>query len=182
MKYPYSLDDYIKEVKERLKEQNIKKPHVIAHSFGARIAVKLASQNKNFFDKIVLTGGAGLKPKKTVKKTLKRLLFNFLKIFLPKERLKRFYSKDYNLLSPVMQQSFIKIVNEHLEGCLDKIENKTLLIYGSLDKETPLYMAKRFNKNIKNSSLFIIKGAGHFCFVEKPSLFNFTVKEFLLKK
>ena len=70
-----------------------------------------------------------------------------------------------------------KMINE-----ICKIENKTLLIYGSLDKETPLYMAKRFNKNIKNSSLFIIKGAGHFCFVEKPDLFNFTVKEFLLKK
>ncbi|MBR2614808.1 MAG: alpha/beta hydrolase [Clostridia bacterium] len=182
MDYPYSLDDYIKEVKEKLKENNIKKPHIIAHSFGARIALKLASQNKNFFDKMVITGGAGLKPKKTLKKVIKRWLFKFLKIFLPKERLKGFYSKDYNSLSPVMQKSFVKIVNEHLDGRLSKIENKTLLIYGSLDKETPLYMAKRFNKNIKNSSLFVIKGAGHFCFVEKPDLFNFTVKEFLLKK
>ena len=177
MDYPYSLDDYIKEVKEKLKENNIKKPHIIAHSFGARIALKLA-----FFDKMVITGGAGLKPKKTLKKVIKRWLFKFLKIFLPKERLKGFYSKDYNSLSPVMQKSFVKIVNEHLDGRLSKIENKTLLIYGSLDKETPLYMAKRFNKNIKNSSLFVIKGAGHFCFVEKPDLFNFTVKEFLLKK
>ena len=53
MEYPFSLDDYVLEVKERLKKEGIKRPHVIAHSFGARIAVKIASENKNFFDKIL---------------------------------------------------------------------------------------------------------------------------------
>ena len=137
---------------------------------------------KNFFDKMVITGGAGLKPKNTLKKVVKRFLFKILKTFLPKDRLKRFYSSDYNSLSPIMQKSFVSVVNEHLDYCLQAIENKTFLVFGKNDKETPLYMAKKFNKNIKNSTLLVVEDAGHFCFVEKPALFNFAVKEFLLKK
>ena len=81
-----------------------------------------------------------------------------------------------------MQKSFIKIVNEHLDYTLPKIKNQTLIVFGSEDKETPLYMAKKLHKNIKNSKLVIIKGAGHFCFIDNPNKFNLEVREFLLSK
>ena len=54
-----------------------------------------------------------------------------------------------------------------------------MLIFGSNDTQTPLYLARRFNKKMVNSSLYIIKGAGHFCFVEKPYEFNIIMLEFL---
>ena len=103
-----------------------------------------------------------------------------LKNFLSKHKLQRFYSKDYLALNDIMKQSFIKIVNEHLDGYLSQIQVPTLIINGSLDKETPLYMAKKLNKNIKNSTLVVVQGAGHFCFIDKPNKFNMEVKEFLL--
>lgn len=180
MPYPYSLDDYIEDVKEYFYKNNIKKPCCIAHSFGGRIAIKVASYNKEFFDKIVLTGAAGLKPKKTVKKALKKSVFNLCKHFIPKSKLQNFYSKDYLSLNSVMRQSFIKIVNEHLDYCLQNIENKTLIINGKKDRETPLYFAKRLNKGIKNSKLIILENAGHFAFIDKPFEFNMEVGEFLL--
>lgn len=181
MEYPYSLDDYCKDVESFIKENNIKNPCVIAHSFGGRIAIKLASKNKKLFNKIVLTGSAGLKPKFSFKRWFKRFLFKILKPFVKKDKLLRFYSKDYNALSPVMKKSFIKIVNEHLNKNAEKIENKTLIIFGEKDKETPLYMAKKLHKKIKDSELYIIKRAGHFCFIDSPNIFNEKVKEFLLK-
>lgn len=180
MLFPYSLDDYIKEVKTFLNDNNIVKPHVIAHSFGCRIAIKMAAEDPQIFDKMVLTGAAGLKPKNSVKKAIRRTAFKVAKRFIPKEKLTKFYSKDYQTLSPVMQESFKKIVNEHLDGYLNKIENQTLLIFGKCDKETPLYMAKRLNKGIKNSKLSIYDNAGHFCFIDKSAKFNVEVKEFLL--
>lgn len=179
MDYPYSLDDYIESVKRYMQSNDIVRPHVIAHSFGARIVLKSASQNPDLFDKIVITGGAGLKPKPTLKKTVKRLTFNLLKRFIGKKRLKRFYSKDYLALNLIMQQSFIKIVNEHLDGCIDKITNSTLLIYGKHDKQTPLYMAYKLHDGIKNSKLKIFD-AGHFAFIDCPLKFNMEVREFLL--
>ena len=177
---PYSLDDYIEEVNEYKYKHNIVKPHLIAHSFGGRIALKGLYKSKDFCDKLVLTGSAGLKPKASLKKKIKKLAFNILAKFIDKKKLTKFYSKDYLSLYPIMHQSFFKIINEHLDYTLDSITNKTLIIFGENDRETPLYMAKKLNKNIKNSNLIIIKNAGHFCFIDKPLAFNLAVEDFLL--
>ena len=180
MEYPYSLDDYIREVKEFCAKRGIVKPNVVAHSFGGRIALKIAHDNPEFFDKMVLTGCAGLKPRRSIKYRFKVFVYKILKRFVKKEKLKRFFSSDYNALSPVMKKSFNLIVNEHLDYTLPKIKNQTLIIFGSNDKDTPLYMAKKLNHGIKGSRLVIYKNAGHFAFIDKPLKFNMEVKEFLL--
>ncbi len=180
MEYPYSLEDYCQEVKSELIKRNVKKPCVIAHSFGGRIAIKLASENKDFFDKIVLTGCAGMKPKFSFKRAAKKSVFKILKPFLGKEKLKRFYSSDYLSLSPVMQKSFVKIVNEYLDDRLQYIQSPTLVVVGTKDKDTPLYTAKRIAKGVKNGTLSVMKDAGHFAFIDKPYKFNMEVGEFLL--
>lgn len=180
MKYPYTLDDYVKEVNEYKYKHGLVNPHIIAHSFGARIAIKGAANDKEFCDKLVLVGAAGLKPKDTVYKKTKRALFKVLKRVLPKEKLSFFYSKDYLAVDGVMRESFLKIIREHLDGEISKIKNQTLVISGENDKETPVYMAKRLFNGIENSRLIILSGAGHFCFIDKPLKFNTEVREFLL--
>jgi pimeloyl-ACP methyl ester carboxylesterase len=180
MQNPYSLDDYVLDVKKYIQENNLKSPHVIGHSFGCRIIIKALSTQPDLFDKVVLTGAAGLKPKNTLKKRIKRAAFSTLKVFMKRERLTTFYSPDYLALSPVMKESFKLIINEHLDGVLYKIKNPTLLVFGSEDKDTPLYMARRLNGGIENSTLKIIDGAGHFCFIDKSAKFNMEVREFLL--
>lgn len=182
MEYPYSLDDYVNELTDFMSKNGIVFPHVIAHSFGARVALKAIYKNPKIFDRIVLTGAAGLRPKSTFKKSVKKFAFNLLKKFTPKEKLNRFYSKDYLALDGVMRESFKKIVNEHLDYVLPYVDNKTLLVFGNNDKDTPLYMAKRFNGGIKNSRLCVIQGAGHFAFIDKSNKFNMEVREFLLSK
>lgn len=180
MEYPFSLSDYAEEVREYMQKNGIVKPHVIAHSFGARIAIKLAAEDHELFDSIVLTGAAGLKPKRGVIKRIKALEFAVLKKFVKKERLARFYSPDYLKLDDVMKKSFVKIVNENLDGLLPGIKNRTFIVFGEKDKETPPYMAKRLYKGIKNSKLLFIKDAGHFAFIDKPHTFDMEVREFLL--
>lgn len=177
---PYSLDDYVNELLEFIDKNRLYKPSVVAHSFGGRVAIKTAVKHKDLLGKLVLTGSAGLKPKPTIKKVVKRTAFKLLKPFVKKDKLAVFYSKDYRALNPIMQQSFKLIVNEHLDHLLPEIENQTLIINGVLDKETPPYMARRLKKLIKNSRLEFIDGAGHFCFIDKPHKFNTEVREFLL--
>ena len=41
---PFSVDDYARWTEEVLRLLDVKKTHVIAHSFGCRVAVKLASR------------------------------------------------------------------------------------------------------------------------------------------
>lgn len=180
MEYPYSLDDYILEVKEYMQKHKLDNPYVIAHSFGGRIVIKGVATNRLQFKKIALTGCAGLKPKFTLKKAYKKTCFNLLKHLIKKEKLKRFYSSDYLALDDTMKKSFSKIVNEHLDEYLKYIVAPTLIINGNLDKETPVYMAKKLNENILDSKLSIYEGCSHFCFLDKPNKFNMEVREFFL--
>ena len=141
-------------------ELKIKNPHVIAHSFGGRVAIYLASKYNELFNKIVLVDAAGVKPRKSLKKMLKIFMFKcgkkYLKIISSEdkyeERLKnyrkKFASSDYNeIKSDIMRQTFSKVVNLDLTKNLKQITRPVLLIWGKDDKDTPLYMAKIMKKN-----------------------------------
>ncbi|MGN0819784.1 MAG: alpha/beta fold hydrolase [Christensenellaceae bacterium] len=178
MPYPYSLEDYKKSLLGVINELNDDKIYCLAHSFGARVLLK-ALPECDKVDKVVLTGPAGLRPKKKLKTRLKIAWYKFSKNVL-KRKMENLGSKDYQSLDCVMKESFKTIVNEHLDKKLGEIENQVLIIEGSEDKETPLYMAKRLNKLLKNSTLIVMNGCGHFAFLDKSQYFNILVKEFLL--
>ncbi len=174
MSKPYSLADYANDISNLIKEIG-ESIDVIAHSFGARVLFKLLPNE--LVDKIVLTGSAGIKPKFSLKKQIKIYRYKLRKkLGLNTDK---FGSKDYKALSPVMRQSFVMIVNERLEDKIASVKNKTLLLFGENDNETPLYMARKQNKLIENSEVVILKNAGHFAFIDQRIQFNFIVKEFL---
>ena len=129
---------------------------------------------------MVLTGAAGMKPRRPPAYYVKKARFSVLKKFLPREKLEKYYSSDYRVLNAVMRESFLKIVNEHLEESAKRVQNPVLLVYGENDRETPLYMAKRYRRLLPSSRLLVIGGAGHFAFAEKIAAFNYPVREFLL--
>ncbi len=158
---------------------DIKSYDLLAHSFGGRIALRLANIDDRL-DKLILTGCAGLKPRRKISYYIKVYSYKILKKILPQKLLKNFGSSEYKSLDEIMRQSYKKIVNTYQDGELDTIKNKTLIVFGKNDKSTPLFMAKKLNQKIKNSNLIIIEDAGHFAFTEKPLLFNVYLKEFLL--
>lgn len=182
MDKPYSLDDYVKDFVQFIKQNKLVKPHVVAHSFGGRVALKTAYLYPDLLGKIVLTGSAGLKPRFSLKKSIKKWLNRLLKPFFSQKIRQAFYSKDYLMLDGIMKESFCKIVNEHLDYTLPTIKNECLIINGTKDKDTPIYMAKRLKKGLNNSKMILIKDAGHFSFIDKPAYFNGEVREFLLSK
>ena len=96
-----------------------------------------------------------------------------------KNELTFLYSEDYRNLSPVMKKSFQKIIVDHLDEEYAKIQNKTLLVFGKNDRQTPPYMAKRMKKLIKDSRLYFLANAGHFCFIKQADKFNTLVFNFL---
>lgn len=178
----YSLDDYVNDLLFFLKDLNLNDFDVIAHSFGARLVLKSDELRKKA-RKIVITGGAGLKTKKTLKYRVKVIKYKFLKRFFPNgKKILKSGSEEYRSLSPVMKESFVKIVNENLDYKLKDITNEVLLVYGENDKTTPLSLAKKMRKGIKRSSLYVIKQSGHFAFCEKKAEFNAVVREFLLRE
>lgn len=179
MPYAYDLDDYVREFSQLLK--SIGKPVcVVAHSFGCRIAIKAMSEGLPV-KKAVLCGVAGLKPRFSLKKTLKKRIYRAVRPFFNKEHLeKRFFSSDYNMLDGVMKESFKKIVGEYLDDRLETIKCPVLCVFGSNDRDTPPYLAERIRKKLPSVRVEFIADAGHFCFSEKSAEFNYRVREFLL--
>lgn len=177
MERPYSVDDYKSEIKRVVSELGVEKYNILAHSFGARVTMKLAAEDKRI-NRIIFTGAAGLKPRRSLKYFFNRASFLMLRRLVPKEKLERFYSSDYRSLSPVMKESFKKIVSENLESYAEQITAKTLIISGKKDAETPPYSQKKLHGLIKGSRLMFIDG-GHFCFAENSSKFNAAAFSFL---
>lgn len=181
-----NLDAYSDVVEKLIEELKIKDTHVICHSFGGRIAIKLASRGK-LTGKIVFTGGAGIEPPKPLGFKLKVLHFKFMK-FLVKTPFYSQYrddllansgSADYKNASPIMKNVLSLAVNEDLSHLLSKIENDCLLYWGENDDATPVAYGEQMNREIDNSELIIKPGLTHYAFLEASDDFNNQVAKFL---
>lgn len=173
LKTAFSVADYAEDVKRFCYSQKIEKPHVIAHSFGGRVALKIAGEDSDFFDKMLLVGCAGIKKRRGIAYCSRVAAYKIAKRISPDFARGHFGSKELRTLDGVERQSFYKIVGEDLSDCAKKVKNRTLLVFGNKDRETPLYMGKKLNKYIKNSKLFVLNGT-HFCFCEEQNVQRFN--------
>lgn len=172
LKNPLNLDDYCSWLKAYLKANNIKKPILIGHSFGARIAIKFSSQNHQVL-RLVLIAAAGLKSKWGLKKFAGLILAKLGKLvfvlppfsFFKKPASWLLYTilgeKDYYQADKNLKITMKNILKEDLKKYLSKIKAPTLICWGDKDKTTPIKDAYLMAKKIKKSKLVIYKKAGH---------------------
>ena len=177
LKAPFSVADYALWTKEVLKNLSVEKPRVIAHSFGCRVALKMAEEGGQVFDKIILTGPAGVILKRGFVYKTKVKTYRLVKKFFPKFAEKRFGSKEYRTLSAVMKESYKKIVNEDLRSTAKRVENEVLIIQGRSDFTTPEAEARAYLACLKRGKIQFIDG-GHFAFAENFMEFNLLAEEF----
>lgn len=174
----YSVSDYADWLEAKLKETGIVFPHVIAHSFGGRVAVKCLSRGE-LFDRAVLCGCAGIIPKRTLSYRMRVKTYKFVKKIAPRYAEKHFGSEEYKSLSPVMRESYKKIVNEDLRADACNITRPVLFVNGENDGETPVSSAEIYVSCVKGSRLFVMKGCGHFAHLDDSFAFNLAAEEFL---
>jgi haloalkane dehalogenase len=65
------------------------------------------------------------------------------------------------------------------EGALARLGLPTLILWGENDEFSPVAGAHRFHREIPDSQLEVIEGAGHFIFAEASSASNAAVLRFL---
>jgi pimeloyl-ACP methyl ester carboxylesterase len=169
------LDDYVDSVAEIIGHYRMEKVVIFAHSFGGRVAVKLAADNPKI-KKIVLAASAGIIPKRNFKYYFKVYSYKILKKFHIKPNAG---SRDYKRLSGVMKDTFVKIVNTDTAPYLGKIRCPTLLVWGDKDAETPLYMGEIMRERIPKSRLVVFENCGHFAYLEESYKFLKATEEFL---
>lgn len=170
----WGVYDYAAFVQKFLARENVVDAAVVGHSFGGRVAIILASQK--CVGKLVLVDAAGMKPRFSLTKKIK--IARYKRSVKRGKPLDGMGSVDYNNTSGDGRKVFVRIVNTHLERLLPYIDCKTLIVWGRRDTDTPIYMAKRLKRGIKNSELCVLDG-GHYCYAESGHKFNRLLKNFL---
>ena len=173
----WTIFTYVHMICSLCEKLKIEKFSVLGHSFGGRVAILLAALNKTKFGNLVLVDSAGIKPKRTFSWYVAVLKYKIRKK-LGKD-VSSYGSSDYRVLDENMKKVFCNIVNTHLDDFLPQIRAKTLIVFGKEDKTTPIYMAKKLHKGLRNSKLVLLSNAGHFCFDDKRVEFISILRDFL---
>ena len=174
---PFSAGDYAEFTLAFLQALRLHRVSIIGHSNGGRIILKLCTGAHEGLsvEKLVFLDAAGIIAPKTAKQKRRQALFRLVKKLLapfPK-RLeayrRRHGSADYRAASPMMRQTLVKLVTEDLSALLPQITQPSLCIWGTEDKDTPLWMGKIFAERIPDAGLVEVQGAGHYSYLEQPA-------------
>jgi pimeloyl-ACP methyl ester carboxylesterase len=179
----WSVSDYTTWLVHVLDGLAIQRAHIVGHSFGGRIAIKLASACPERVEKLVLTDSAGIRPRRTLQycfrvRTFKTIRWISHAAIAPgpvrtwaATRVATSGSSDYQQASGTVRASFVRIVNEDLQSHLPRIQAPTLLVWGEHDTDTPPADGKLMERLIPDAGLVIFEGAGHYAYLEQSARF-----------
>ncbi len=172
----------------------IRRTSLVAHSFGGRIALWLAANHPQRVSRLVLTGCAGLRPKRGLGSRLRSLTFKAgragLKVLSLFPKLKEksegwltclraeFSSTDYLATPENLRGSFSRIVRKDLRPLLPKIGQPTLLVWGEKDTETPLWMGEEMRNLMPDARLLVYQADDHWAYKNQLARFATAVDVF----
>ncbi len=177
----------------------LERPHVLGHSWGSTLALELYRQRPSRVRSLVLVGAyagwAGSLPPNAVEQRLRFALETanagpneFAPASMPglfseampddrAEELARIMSE----IRPVGTRTMAYALAEaDLRDVLPRIDVPTLLLYGDADQRSPLSVARALQAALPRSTLTVMPGLGHECFLESATTFETEVRTFLL--
>jgi pimeloyl-ACP methyl ester carboxylesterase len=188
----WTNDDYVTFTQQFIAALDLKDaPIVLGHSFGGRVAIKLATQIP--LRKLILTGSAGIKPTRKPSYYFKIYAYKLLKVLvkvpilglllkpLQENYVSRVGSSDYKQASAVMRQTLSNVVNTDLQTIMPHVKVPTLLLWGENDTATPPEYGQKMEKLIPDAGLVVLKNAGHYVFLDQLQQFQIILNSFLEK-
>jgi pimeloyl-ACP methyl ester carboxylesterase len=160
-----SVEQYASFLEAFVKKLSLEDYTLVGHSMGCQIGIYGVGNGILKPRKLVLLSAAGIRShRKSYKKALKYASV-MLRNFVPKKYKKMFYKmidSDYNPdFSAVHKAIISKVLSADIQAEAKKITVPTLIINGTADHETPLWMAQTLNKEINHSTIEIIKNGDH---------------------
>lgn len=186
---PWGVFEYTQFVLHYIETTGLRPLHLIGHSFGGRIAIVLGANHPDRISKIVLADSAGVRTPPSARSRLvdlgnAALRLPGLNALEPQLRRlgQRALGSDDLKNAGLLEATFRKVVTEDLLPYAARIKAPTLLIWGDLDLDTPLWQGQALEKAIPDAGLVVFKGAGHFAYQERLTEFVHIVKTFLQGK
>lgn len=184
----WGVSDYAESVLHLMDALHLQRPHIIAHSHGGRVTIKLASSHPDRVGRLILVNSAGVRSPRPPTYYVRVLLARLGQVLARhggrwgknvRDRIYRAVaSSDYANAGP-LRDTFVKIVNEDLTPLLPHVKAPTLLIWGEDDTDTPLSSAMVMQRLIPNAELVTLKHAGHFAYLDQYGKFRLMVRRFL---
>jgi pimeloyl-ACP methyl ester carboxylesterase len=185
---PWDVGAYARFVVALTDELGLERFSLIGHSFGARIGIVIAATRPERIARMVLTGAAGLKPRRKPSYYGRVAVAKAGRVVgavggAPGRRLqdrmrRRVASRDWLEATEAMRGTFRAVIAEDLSPHLPNIRASTLLVWGERDEDTPLWMGRRMEEAIPDAGLVVLEG-GHYVYAERAAEFNRIALHFL---
>ena len=163
--------DYAAALAEEVSALPAGKRVFVGHSFGCRIALRLAVDRPELVAGLVLIAPAGLPRRRSALWRFRAALLRFigrLARFVDRSLgsgfhgrfAERFGSADYRNAGP-LRETFVKVVNEDLSDVARQISQPVEIVVGEADSEAPPEISRRYEQLIENAELTVLPGFGH---------------------
>jgi len=194
-----SISNYAHAVYEFLLSKNINKPILIGHSLGGMIVQEIITKHTNYAKASILVATSSkfgsndlswqnnfintrLKPLEEGK-SMKDISVKAVTNIIGSNKNHKIITFASNIMASISKNTYksaiLSLIGFDLRHKLINIAIPTLLISGDEDKQAPAKTMKSMSKNIKNSQYLEIKNCGHLIHLEKPEIFNKSIKEFI---
>jgi pimeloyl-ACP methyl ester carboxylesterase len=148
---------------------------VVGHSYGGKVAVRLARLAPERIERLVLTGVPLLhrQGRRARPATPYRVVRRLHRLgMIGDDRMEamrdRYGSPDYRAAQGVMRQVLVRALAEEYEDDLAAIECPVDLVWGADDTEVPVEVAERADALLRTSTLRVLPGVGHLLPTEAP--------------
>jgi len=176
----FNTADYLKAFLKKIKvNQEIT---IVAHSFGAKVAIILGSQEELKIKKLVLVAPPGL-PASFRSKLLgksSKIFKNSLGLILPSKITKQIVnllaSSDFKQAGG-LKQSLTRVVQQPVVGKLQKLKQPIVFVWGDQDPILPVKQVKVFKKAAPLAKVRIAWETGHDPHLENPGLTKEIITE-----
>lgn len=193
------MPDFADVLSRFIEALGVRRGHVLGHSWGSTLALELYRRRADLVRTLILVGGyagwAGSLPPEEVDR---RLAFargvaetvrsnewdptsmpGLFSDVMPPERA----SELTAIMSEIRPAGTLAMAHalaeSDLRDMLGRIIVPTLLVHGDADERSPLAVADDLNASIPGSTLTVLPGLGHECYLEDPTAFEQAVHAFL---
>lgn len=179
-------EDFAEFIADFIAKLNIKAKALIGHSMGGQIIIKGTANGALNPGKLILISSAGIRDHRKAYKLFLKLASRIFRRITPNSLKNRFYSaigSDYRAeLSDIHKKIIKQTLGTDISSDAAKINLPTLLIYGSDDSSTPVWMGRKLHGLIKGSKFEIISGENHWPHQTAAEQTGKLIKDFLSVK
>jgi len=161
----WSSADYAREIAQAV--EGMGPLVVVGHSFGGRIAVRLAAAHPHLVSHLVLTG---VPLTRVTRPAQPKLGFRIAKALhragivsaqaLESAR-QKYGSQDYRRASGVMREILVRVIAEDYLDDATRVSCPVTMVWGEGDKPAPVGAAKRALEFFPQATLRVVSGAEH---------------------